>query len=199
MKLGRTFEGVRHAIDRAGVTDRALYVERASAPEERVERLRDVEGRVPYMSLVLVPTASRSARREGDQGRVTVVGLGPGGPEWLTPEAQAELAAAEELVGYETYLARVPARHGQRRHASDNRVEAERARHALELAAAGARVAVVSSGDPGIFAMASGRARGVRARQRPALRRRAAASSPGCRRCRRPRRESERRSVTTSA
>jgi len=155
MKLGRTFEGVRHAIDRAGVTDRALYVERASAPEERVERLRDVEGRVPYMSLVLVPTASRSARREGDQGRVTVVGLGPGGPEWLTPEAQAELAAAEELVGYETYLARVPARHGQRRHASDNRVEAERARHALELAAAGARVAVVSSGDPGIFAMAS--------------------------------------------
>jgi precorrin-2 C20-methyltransferase/precorrin-3B C17-methyltransferase len=155
MKLGRTFDGVRDAIERAGVTDRALYVERASAPEERIERLSDVDGRVPYMSLVLVPTASRSARGGGDQGRVTVVGLGPAGPQWLTPEAQAELAAADELVGYQTYLARVPRRHGQRRHASDNRVEAERARHALELAAEGARVAVVSSGDPGIFAMAT--------------------------------------------
>jgi precorrin-2 C20-methyltransferase/precorrin-3B C17-methyltransferase len=155
MKLGRTFEGVRGAIERAGVTDRALYVERASSPEERVEHLAEVEGRVPYMSLVLVPTASRSARRRGEPGRVTVVGLGPAGPEWLTPEAQAELAAADELVGYQTYLARVPRRRGQRRHASDNRVEADRARQALELAAAGARVAVVSSGDPGIFAMAT--------------------------------------------
>ncbi len=71
------------------------------------------------------------------------------------PEAHAELAAADDLVGYETYLARVPVRRGQRRHASDNRVEAQRARHALQLAADGARVAVVSSGDPGIFAMAS--------------------------------------------
>jgi precorrin-2 C20-methyltransferase/precorrin-3B C17-methyltransferase len=86
---------------------------------------------------------------------VSVVGLGPAGPDWLTPEAQAELAAADELVGYSTYVARVPERRGQRRHISDNRVETERARHALELAAAGARVAVVSSGDPGIFAMAA--------------------------------------------
>jgi precorrin-2 C20-methyltransferase/precorrin-3B C17-methyltransferase len=83
------------------------------------------------------------------------VGLGPAGPEWLTPEAQAEIAAADQLVGYHTYLARVPSRRGQGRHSSDNRVEGERARHALELAAAGARVAVVSSGDPGIFAMAA--------------------------------------------
>jgi precorrin-2 C20-methyltransferase/precorrin-3B C17-methyltransferase len=107
------------------------------------------------MSLVLVPAATRSATRNGHPGRVSVVGLGPAGPDWLTPDAQAELAAADELVGYHTYLARVPERRGQRRHASDNRVETDRARHALELAAAGARVAVVSSGDPGIFAMAS--------------------------------------------
>jgi precorrin-2 C20-methyltransferase/precorrin-3B C17-methyltransferase len=86
---------------------------------------------------------------------VTVVGLGPAGAQWLTPEAEAALAAADDLVGYGPYVARVPERRGQRRHASDNRVEAQRARHALELAAAGARVAVVSSGDPGIFAMAS--------------------------------------------
>jgi precorrin-2 C20-methyltransferase / precorrin-3B C17-methyltransferase len=110
---------------------------------------------VPYISPLLVPTATGRASSDGHRGRVAVVGLGPAGPQWLTPEAQAELASADDLVGYETYLARVPRRRGQRRHSSENQVEAERARHALELAAGGSRVAVVSSGDPGIFAMAS--------------------------------------------
>jgi len=158
IKLGRRFEGVRGAAERAGVAGRAVYVERASSEDERLSALRDVEGKVPYMSLVLVPAAVRepaAPSRSESMGSVAVVGLGPAGPEWLTPEAQAELAAADDLVGYGPYLARVPPRRGQRRHASDNRVEAQRARHALELAAAGARVAVVSSGDPGIFAMAS--------------------------------------------
>lgn len=155
LKLGRTFAGVRAAAERAGVAERAVYVERASSPEERMAPLREVDGEVPYMSLLLVPTARVPAQRNGHPGRVSVVGLGPAGPDWLTPEAQAELAAADELVGYATYLARVPERRGQRRHATDNRVEGQRARHALELAAGGARVAVVSSGDPGIFAMAS--------------------------------------------
>jgi precorrin-2 C20-methyltransferase/precorrin-3B C17-methyltransferase len=154
LKLGRTFEGVRDAAERAGVAERGLYVERASTPEERSAPLRAVEGEVPYMSLLLVPTAAL-VERNGHPGRVAVVGLGPAGPDWLTPEAAAELAAADELVGYQTYLARVPERRGQRRHASDNRVEAERARQALQLAAGGSRVAVVSSGDPGIFAMAA--------------------------------------------
>jgi precorrin-2 C20-methyltransferase/precorrin-3B C17-methyltransferase len=155
LKLGRTFPAVREAAERAGVADRALHVERASAPEERIAPLRDAGPDVPYMSLVLVPTAAGAERRNGGAGRVAVVGLGPAGPDWLTPEAQSELAAADELVGYAPYLARVPERPGQRRHGSDNRVEAERARQALELAAGGARVAVVSSGDPGIFAMAT--------------------------------------------
>jgi precorrin-2 C20-methyltransferase/precorrin-3B C17-methyltransferase len=156
LKLGRTFPAVLGAAERAGVSGRAVYVERASAPEERVAPLAAAGPNVPYMSLVLVPTAAGApASRNGHPGSVAVVGLGPAGPDWLTPEAQAELAAAEELVGYGPYLARVPVRAGQRRHASDNRVEAERAREALLLAAGGARVAVVSSGDPGIFAMAS--------------------------------------------
>jgi precorrin-2 C20-methyltransferase/precorrin-3B C17-methyltransferase len=86
---------------------------------------------------------------------VVVVGLGPAGPEWLTPEALAELEAAEHIVGYGPYVARVPQKAGQQRHASGNRVEADRAVEALSLAASGARVAVVSSGDPGVFAMAS--------------------------------------------
>jgi precorrin-2 C20-methyltransferase/precorrin-3B C17-methyltransferase len=161
LKLGRRFGGVREAAERAGVAERAVYVERASAPEERCAPLRAVDpDGVPYMSLVLVPTrdggrASAAGRNGRGRGRVTVVGLGPAGAQWLTPEAEAALAAADDLVGYGPYVARVPERRGQRRHASDNRVEAQRARHALELAAGGARVAVVSSGDPGIFAMAS--------------------------------------------
>jgi precorrin-2 C20-methyltransferase/precorrin-3B C17-methyltransferase len=156
MKLGRTFTAVREAAEAAGVADRGVYVERASSAAERTSPLRAVAAEdVPYMSLVLVPTEHGRAADPGGTGRVTVVGLGPAGAQWLTPEAQAELASADVLVGYKTYVDRVPPRHRQRRFATDNRVEAERARHALELAAGGARVAVVSSGDPGIFAMAS--------------------------------------------
>jgi precorrin-2 C20-methyltransferase/precorrin-3B C17-methyltransferase len=155
LKLGRTFGRVREAAERAGVSDRGVYVERASSAEERSAPLSEVQGEVPYMSLLLVPAGGAPEGGNGRRGSVCVVGLGPAGPDWLTPEAQSELAGAEELVGYESYLARVPPRRGQRRHASENRVETQRARHALELAAAGSRVAVVSSGDPGIFAMAA--------------------------------------------
>lgn len=89
-------------------------------------------------------------------GRLTVVGLGPGRAELTTPAASAVLAAATDLIGYGPYLDRIAAApDGQRRHASDNRVELERARHALELAASGKSVAVVSGGDPGVFAMAA--------------------------------------------
>ena len=88
-------------------------------------------------------------------GSLTVVGLGPGDPLLLTASAQAALDAAEDLIGYIPYVARVPERAGLTRHASDNRVEVDRARHALDLAASGRRVAVVSGGDPGVFAMAA--------------------------------------------
>src|SRR6185312_11928105 len=89
-------------------------------------------------------------------GSLVVVGTGPGKPELMTPATQAALARATDLVGYGPYLDRIPAtRAGQRRHASDNRVELDRARHALSLAAAGRDVVVVSGGDPGVFAMAA--------------------------------------------
>ena len=88
-------------------------------------------------------------------GRLVIVGLGPGPDRWITPEAADEVAAASDLVGYASYLARLTPRPDQRVHASDNRVELDRARFALELTAAGRRVAVVSGGDPGIFAMAA--------------------------------------------
>ncbi len=87
---------------------------------------------------------------------LTVLGLGPGAREWITPEASQALEAASDLVGYRTYLDLVPELESNpRRHASGNRVEIERAREALDLAAGGKRVVLVTSGDPGIFAMAS--------------------------------------------
>ena len=72
-----------------------------------------------------------------------------------TREAQAVLAEATDVFGYTTYLDRVPERPGQTRHGSDNREELDRARAALTLAYAGSNVAIVSSGDPGVFAMAA--------------------------------------------
>lgn len=89
-------------------------------------------------------------------GSLTIVGLGPGRADLIAPAASSALAAATDLVGYAPYLDRVPlSLAGGRRHASDNRVELQRAREALTLAASGHRVAVVSGGDPGIFAMAA--------------------------------------------
>jgi precorrin-3B C17-methyltransferase len=88
-------------------------------------------------------------------GKLTVIGLGPGSAAQLTPEASDALHAADVVFGYGPYLDRVPARAGQRRQASDNREEIDRARRALTEAAEGASVAVVSGGDPGVFAMAA--------------------------------------------
>ena len=88
-------------------------------------------------------------------GRLAVVGLGPGNPDQRTPEATARLAAATDLVGYEPYLNMVPVAEGQRRHYFDNREESARARLAIDLVAKGGDVVVVSSGDPGVFAMAT--------------------------------------------
>ncbi|MGY1711542.1 precorrin-2 C(20)-methyltransferase [Geodermatophilus sp. SYSU D00758] len=164
LKLGRTFPQVRAAFEAAGVLDRALYVERATSDRQRTLPLAEVDpGSVPYFSLALLPSpltgpapGSVPARpAEAPAGEVVVVGLGPGSRAWTTPEAADALATADDLVGYGPYLDRVAVNPRQRRHPSDNRVEAERAAHALELARSGRRVAVVSSGDPGVFAMAA--------------------------------------------
>lgn len=90
-----------------------------------------------------------------DAGWLVVAGIGPGAEASITPEVTAALSAATDLVGYQRYVARVAPRAGLRLHPSDNRVELERAVLALHLAEAGRRVVVVSSGDPGVFAMAT--------------------------------------------
>jgi precorrin-3B C17-methyltransferase len=88
-------------------------------------------------------------------GWLAIAGMGPGAAQLITPEVTEALAEATDLVGYAAYVARVPARADLTRHASDNREELDRARLALRLAAQGKRVVVVSSGDPGVFAMAA--------------------------------------------
>ncbi len=88
-------------------------------------------------------------------GHLAVVGLGPGDARYLTSEAEDALSSAQALYGYAPYLDRVPERAGQERHPSENREEQARAAAALGHAAQGARVAVVSGGDPGVFAMAT--------------------------------------------
>jgi len=88
-------------------------------------------------------------------GWLAIAGLGPGAAGMVTPEVSDAIAAASDVIGYIPYVARVAPRPGLTLHPSDNRVEIDRAGHALSLAAAGARVVVVSSGDPGVFAMAA--------------------------------------------
>jgi precorrin-3B C17-methyltransferase len=88
-------------------------------------------------------------------GILYIVGLGPADERWLTLEAQEALAQAQDIIGYEPYVARAPIREGQIRLASDNRVEIDRARESLNRTAQGRIVAVVSGGDPGVFAMAA--------------------------------------------
>ncbi|GAA4553502.1 precorrin-2 C(20)-methyltransferase [Pseudonocardia xishanensis] len=171
MKLGRTFGNVRGAFADAGKLDRAQFVERATMAGQRTGALADVDPEsVPYFSLAILPgevaasvpeevldapRAAEEAVRLRGSGGVTVVGTGPAGRDWLTPQTAAALAAADDLVGYGPYLDRVPPNPRQTRHASDNRVEADRAAHALDLAASGREVVVVSAGDPGVFAMAT--------------------------------------------
>lgn len=173
MKLGRTFPAVRDALASAGRLDDAVYVERASFADQRVLPAGEVDpDEVPYFSLVVVPGDTvhrddaarvRLAGSEEPRGsspdvwaaELLVIGLGPGPDAWLTPEATEALARVEHVVGYAPYVDRVPQRAGLTRHSSGNTVELDRARLALDLARSGARVAVVSGGDAGVFGMAA--------------------------------------------
>jgi precorrin-2 C20-methyltransferase / precorrin-3B C17-methyltransferase len=170
MKLGRTFTGVREALQQSGRLDDARYVERATTGEQRILPVTEVDAAaVPYFSMIVVPGRDRRIDSAGraaplpevcrasdvDGPRLFVVGLGPGSEGWTTPEVSQVLAEVDHVVGYAPYLDRLPDRPDLQRHASGNTVEIERARSALDLALAGERVAVVSGGDAGIFGMAS--------------------------------------------
>ncbi|AFQ48170.1 precorrin-3B C(17)-methyltransferase [Burkholderia cepacia] len=144
------FTDVGDAEDDAGDTDAAALLGRTLRVAHTLRAAADGLA-CAVASHPVDPAALGRAR-----GRLTVLGLGPGDAAWLTPAARAALADATDILGYTTYVTMAgPFRADQRVHGTDNREEMQRARHAFELAAAGRRVAVVSSGDPGVFAMAA--------------------------------------------
>ncbi len=121
----------------------------AAVPDSELIALEEV---VVAVAPAPVDVAQVGRRR----GRLAVIGLGPGAAELMVPAVKAELAQAEDVLGYETYVRMAgPFRSDQVLHCTDNREEMQRARHAFELAAQGRSVVVVSSGDPGVFAMAA--------------------------------------------
>lgn len=110
----------------------------------------------PGLSLHLAASPQAAASLGQPRGRLSVVGLGPGAAELMAPAVRHALDTAEDVLGYDTYVNMAgPFRAGQVLHGSDNREELQRAAHAFELAAQGRRVVMVSSGDPGVFAMAA--------------------------------------------
>ncbi len=140
--LGVALRFAARAHDLAGMVAAALPA----------AQLIDVADVVIAVSPAPVEVAQIGRRR----GRLAVIGLGPGAAELMVPAVKAELARAEDVLGYETYVRMAgPFRDDQVLHCTDNREEMQRARHAFELAAQGRSVVVVSSGDPGVFAMAA--------------------------------------------
>lgn len=108
------------------------------------------------LAVAIAPAPVDSLQLGRRRGRLAVIGLGPGAAELMVPAVKAELARADDVLGYETYVRMAgPFRDDQVLHCTDNREEMQRARHAFELAAQGRSVVVVSSGDPGVFAMAA--------------------------------------------
>ncbi|KAM3090604.1 precorrin-3B C(17)-methyltransferase [Phormidesmis sp. 146-35] len=108
------------------------------------------------LTLAIAPHPVDATQIGRPQGKLAIVGTGPGGPDWMSPEVREILHAATDLVGYTTYLNLIGSlADGKQRHDSDNREEESRARLSLDLAAEGRSVAVISSGDPGIYAMAT--------------------------------------------
>ncbi|WP_330209876.1 precorrin-3B C(17)-methyltransferase [Pseudomonas sp. AM4(2022)] len=161
-------ERVRTALQEAGVAVQSLACLLASDLQMADASLHEAASAlgVPLRFAALSPVADISitvAEQPLDlsqigrpRGRLAVIGLGPGAAELMVPAVKAELARCTDVLGYETYVRMAgPFRNDQVQHCTDNREEMQRARHAFELAAQGRSVVVVSSGDPGVFAMAA--------------------------------------------
>ncbi|AZF19380.1 precorrin-3B C(17)-methyltransferase [Pseudomonas sp. R3-52-08] len=159
---------VRTALQEAGVAVQALACLLASDTQMAEASLHEAASElgVPLRFAKLEPHADITlsvAEQPVDvsqvgrpRGRLAVIGLGPGAADLMVPAVKAELARCTDVLGYETYVRMAgPFRDDQVQHCTDNREEMQRARHAFELAAQGRSVVVVSSGDPGVFAMAA--------------------------------------------
>ncbi|KRP48968.1 cobalt-precorrin 5A hydrolase / precorrin-3B C17-methyltransferase [Pseudomonas libanensis] len=165
---GQLAERVRTALHEAGIAVQALACLLASDLQMADASLHEAALAlgVPLRFAQVMPVADISitvAEQPLDlsqvgrpRGRLAVIGLGPGAAELMVPAVKAELARCTDVLGYETYVRMAgPFRDNQVQHCTDNREEMQRARHAFELAAQGRSVVVVSSGDPGVFAMAA--------------------------------------------
>ncbi|WP_434558790.1 precorrin-3B C(17)-methyltransferase [Pseudomonas sp. Z5-35] len=148
---------LQHAASALGVPLRFV-----AANGSAVQWLSDATGQPAYVQVlgniaIAVAEQPVDPQRIGrPRGRLAVIGLGPGAAELMVPAVRAELDRATDVLGYETYVRMAgPLRADQVQHCTDNREEMQRARHAFELAAQGRSVVVVSSGDPGVFAMAA--------------------------------------------
>ncbi|MFP3516040.1 precorrin-3B C(17)-methyltransferase [Pseudomonas sp. SIMBA_077] len=140
---------LRDAVNELGVSLRFV-----SASEPNTAGVWRALGNGLSVSVADVPLDPQQIGRA--RGRLAVIGLGPGAAELMVPAVKAELARANDVLGYETYVRMAgPFRADQVLHCTDNREEMQRARHAFELAVQGRSVVVVSSGDPGVFAMAA--------------------------------------------
>ncbi|WP_160083232.1 precorrin-3B C(17)-methyltransferase [Pseudomonas sp. 8AS] len=167
---------VRAALQQAGLAEAALAAlladatamaqpQLAAAAAELKVPLRFIEATSALpaalyeeagVSLHLAANPELAAQTGRPRGRLSVIGLGPGCAELMAPAVRQVLDQAEDVLGYETYVNMAgPFRAEQVLHASDNREELQRAAHAFDLAVRGRRVVMVSSGDPGVFAMAA--------------------------------------------
>ncbi len=152
-RLETPSELVRHAVGVAGVAESAAL---AAVGPAGVLLVPKAKTRRATCAVALAPGPLDPAAIGRPRGRLAVVGLGPGAGDWRTPEAEREVRQAGDLVGYRGYLDLLgPAADGKARHGYDLGEEEARVRRALNLAAEGRRVALVCSGDPGIYAMAS--------------------------------------------
>ncbi len=137
----------------------------ADAADARALVLRSVEQPIELidsdgLAVAIAATPADVLLVGRKRGKLVVIGLGPGSRDLMTPAVQRELEQAEDILGYETYVRMAeenlrPFRSDQTVHMTDNREEMQRARHALDLTASGRHVVMVSSGDPGVFAMAA--------------------------------------------
>ena len=135
----------------------AFYIEKASKTQQLILPVDKMHSgiKVPYFSLIISTKHFHSSTNATNCGKLTIIGLGPGGSDWMTPQTYNELSTVTDLVGYGPYLDRVKNMLSQQKHPSYNTYESSRAHLACKLAKEGRKVAVVSSGDSGIFAMAT--------------------------------------------
>lgn len=152
-RLATPSEAVFREIGCHGVAEAAALA--AAGPQGRLVVAKR-KSRRATCAVAEAPAPIRPEAVGRGRGRLAVVGIGPGAADWLTPEARRLLAGADAVVGYRLYLDLVrPLIAGAEIFTSALGAEEARVRQALTLAAAGRDVALVSSGDAGIYALAT--------------------------------------------